>query len=779
MYERGEAHGTEARLKGIDVLLGPCVGPLGRMPAGGRNWEGFGSDPYLQGIAAAQTVKGIQSTGVMATIKHFIGNEQEHFRQAREWGTPQALSSNIGDRTLHELYLWPFADAVKAGVASVMCSYQMVNNSYACANSKLMNGILKDELGFQGFVQSDWLAQRSGVATALAGLDVSMPGDGLVWAGGESLWGPELTKSVLNGSVPVERLNDMVTRIVASWYRMNLNRTLPSNSSDVRPNFSSWTNDEKGHLHHGSSDDQEQEVVNQYINVGDRQEYARNHSEIARQVAAEGTVLLKNENNILPLRRAFFPTDEETKGTKLKLSIFGEDAGAGRGPNACVDRGCNQGTLASGWGSGAVEFPYLVTPVDALKRNLNMSAVEFNELTGWNGVPGKSGKFKLEDQDLCLVFVNADAGEGYIASDGISGDRNNLDLQKGGEKLVLQIADGCGSARGGGKTIVVIHAVGPVLLEKFIEHPNVKAVVWANLPGQESGNALVEILSGKVNPSGKLPYTIGKSLEDYGPGARVMFYPNSAVPQQNFHEGVYIDYRHFDKFSIEPRYPFGFGLSYTNFSYSELKIETVVPKSEYPSPRPASPSKIAQRDLSTAIPDAKDSYWPEGFGRRLSKYIYPYINPGEEKSHGSYPFPEGYDIAQEPSKAGGGEGGNPSLWDVMARVEVTLKNTGSVTGAEVAQLYLSYPGSKGMSEEEAMLGEGYDQDATDFPMRVLRGFEKVSIEAGKTTKVGFNLTRRDLSYWDTIAQNWRMPMEGKFKIRVGRSSRDLPLESEL
>jgi len=137
MYLRGKAHGLEARLKGVNVLLGPCVGPLGRMPAGGRNWEGFGADPVLQGIAAAQTIKGIQENGVMATIKHFVGNEQEHFRQSWEWGLPNAMSSNIDDRTLHEMYGWPFGDAVKAGAASVMCSYQMVNNSYSMAFSKM------------------------------------------------------------------------------------------------------------------------------------------------------------------------------------------------------------------------------------------------------------------------------------------------------------------------------------------------------------------------------------------------------------------------------------------------------------------------------------------------------------------------------------------------------------------------------------------------------------------------------------------------------------------
>ncbi len=156
MYEHGSVHAAEARAKGINALLGPCVGPLGRMPAGGRNWEGFGADPYLQGVAGAQAIRGIQDRGVMATVKHFVANEQEHFRQPFEWGLPHALSANIDDRTLHELYAWPFGDAVKAGVASIMCSYNMVNNSYSCGNSKLLNGILKDELGFQGFVMSDW-----------------------------------------------------------------------------------------------------------------------------------------------------------------------------------------------------------------------------------------------------------------------------------------------------------------------------------------------------------------------------------------------------------------------------------------------------------------------------------------------------------------------------------------------------------------------------------------------------------------------------------------------
>lgn len=751
MYLRGKAHGMEARLKGLNVLLGPCVGPLGRMPAGGRNWEGFGADPVLQGIAAAQTIKGIQEEGIMATIKHFIGNEQEHFRQSFEWGLPNAMSSTIDDRTLHEMYGWPFQDAVKAGVASVMCSYQMLNNSYSCSNSKLLNGILKDELGFQGFVQSDWLAQRSGVASALSGLDMSMPGDGLTWQNGKSLWGPELSKAVLNGSLPVERLNDMVTRVVASWYQ--LGQDDKSKFDGEGPNFSSWTNDEMGFINAGSPDDHDKKFVNKFINVQGSGDKA--HSIIARQVATEGTVLVKNEGNILPLSKDGWPASENHE-IILRVGIFGEDSGAGKGPNYCTDRGCNQGTLGSGWGSGAVEFPYLTTPAAALKEAVNQDKVYVTDFPT-NNPPFKSAPVILKDQDICIVFVNADSGEGYISIDGIHGDRNDLFIQKNGDDLILTVAAGCGDGKG--STIVVIHSVGPVILEKFIDLPNVKAVVMANLPGQESGNAIADILLGNVNPSGKLPYTIGKSLDDYGPGAKILYYPNGVIPQQNFSEGLYIDYRHFDKFGVDPRFEFGYGLSYTTFDYSSLSVTKVLPKSALPAPRSSS---IDPPKYDDKIPDPSEALLPKGF-KKLKKFIYPYISKVSDIKKGTYPYPEGYDVKQTPSEAGGDEGGNPDLWNVYARVSVDIKNTGSVTGKEVVQLYLTFAD---------VLGEAKD---VDFPMKVLRGFEKVELQKNEVQTVYFNLTRRDLSYWDVVRQNWVMPTEGSITIRVGASSRDLKL----
>jgi beta-glucosidase-like glycosyl hydrolase len=742
MRARGAAHGAEAKGKGVNVLLGPAMGPLGRNPAGGRNWEGFGSDPVLQAVAASETIRGIQSQGVIATAKHFVANEQEHFRRGMEWGLPDALSANIDDRTMHEMYSWPFAESVRAGVGSVMCSYQMVNNSYACGNSKLMNGILKDELGFQGFIQSDWLAQRGGVSTALAGLDMSMPGDGIIACDGISLWGKQLSLAVLNGSVPIERLDDAVTRIVAAWYQMG------QDSWKIKgPNFSSWTYDKIGKIHEGATNSEDTAIVNQFVNV------QANHSIVARQVAAEGVVLVKNENNVLPLSRA----GKAGRNKKYRVAIVGEDAGPGQGPNACIDRACNQGTLGVGWGSGASEFPYLRDPWTSITNAFDKDVEVTYSLSN---VFRATQIGKVNTRDLCIVFANSDAGEGYLSWNGIRGDRNNLDLDKGGDTLIKAVAENCGSGKG--ETVVVIHAVGPVNVEAWADLKGVKAIVLAHLPGQESGDALVDVLFGDVDASGRLPYTLGKSLGDYGPGAQVLYYPNSLVPQVDFKETLYVDYRHFDKYNITPRYEFGCGLSYTTFELTELSIDSLELKSALPAPRPASlPPPFYRTDL----PDASSVLFPAGI-RKLKKYVYPYIDSVSEVKKGKYPYPAGYDTPQLPSQAGGAEGGNPDLFLPHVEVSVKVSNTGSRTGKEVVQLYLGFP----KNVKDSASGE-----LIDFPVRVLRNFEKIELEPGKSTIVKMELTRKDLSYWSIWQQNWVMPTEGEFTIYVGKSSRDLPL----
>jgi beta-glucosidase len=761
MYERGKAHGFEAKKKGIHVLLGPSMGPLGRLPAGGRNWEGFGADPVLQGIAAAQTIKGIQESGVIATAKHYVGNEQEHFRQSWEWGTPNAISSNIDDRTLHEIYAWPFADSVKAGVASVMCSYNQVNNSYACQNSKLLNGILKDELGFQGFMQSDWLAQRSGVAAALAGLDMSMPGDGLRWQDGKGLWGTELTKAVLNSSVPMERMNDMVLRVVAAWYQLGQDdeKVWPNATNGGGPNFSSWTDEKTGQLHPGSPNSDEKGVVNKFVPVRNTKE-GGDHDALARKIAREGIVLVKNEGQTLPIHRKGADYASKKDNKKFKIGVFGEDAFANpKGDNACADRGCNEGTLAMGWGSGAVELNHLIKPIDALRENFD-SDIDLTEVSSNHDSKTKT---LASEQDLCIVFVNSDAGEGFLSWDSVKGDRNDLYAQKGGDALVQKVAANCGGQDSNGdaaSTIVVMHTVGPTILEKWIDMPGVKSVLIAHLPGQESGNALADILFGDINPSGHLPYTIAKAEEDYGPDSAILYYPNGVVPQQDFKEGLYIDYRHFDKHSIAPRYEFGHGLSYTTFALSSMFIDPQeLPANSIPAPRLKGLEPPA---LQTKIPDSAEALWPKGL-RRLKKYIYPYIDSVSDIKQGAYPYPKGYETAHPLSPAGGAEGGNPDLYTPALKLQATLSNTGKLPGSVVVQLYISLP------KDAKSPASG---TPIDMPVRVLRAFEKVHLEAGEQAVVDMEVTRRDLSYWDIEVQNWVLP-GGKFEVCLGFSSRDL------
>lgn len=768
MYQRGKAYGFEAKLKGINVVLGPSMGGLGRLPAGGRNWEGFGPDPVLQGIASAQTIKGIQENGVMATAKHLVGNEQEHFRQAWEWGTPNAISSNIDDRTLHEIYAWPFADSVRAGVASVMCSYNQVNNSYACQNSKLLNGILKDEMGFQGFIQSDWLAQRSGVASALAGLDMSMPGDGLRWQDGKTLWGGELTKAALNGSVPMERLDDAVLRIVAAWYQLGQDdsQAWPRKTLSSSATFSSWTEEEEYKLHPGSPGSEETGKVNEYVPVRQTQK-GGNHDDLARRLAAEGIVMVKNDDHVLPIKPDGTGIQSSRAGKKfgekLKIGIFGEDAFANpRGPNACADRGCNEYTLGSGWGSGAADFPHLIAPFDALNSTFDHSAVE---ITAHKKQAAKHAGGLAENQDLCIVFANSDAGEGFLSWGPVKGDRPNLKTQKQGDTLIAEVAKKCGNAYQangyGANTIVVLHTVGPVIMEHWIDLPGIKTVLVAHLPGQESGNALADVIFGKVNPSGKLPNTIAKDEEDYGPTSKILTIPNHVVPQQNFTEGLYFDYRYFDKHNITPRYEFGYGLSYTTFELSSLQVKKLGSK-RLSDIAAARPTGISPPSLDTKVPNAADAVWPAGF-KALKKYIYPYIDSASDGTpQGTPDFPYDPEKPHPLSAAGGGEGGNPDLYTPLLSVSAMLANSGNMTGQSVVQCYISYP-------EHV---QDQDGEVVDMPVRVLRSFEKIDLGVQKQEQVEFELTRRDLSFWDVKRQNWVLP-KGEFTIAIGFSSRDL------
>ena len=246
---------------------------------------------------------------------------------------------------------------------------------------------------------------------------------------------------------------------------------------------------------------------------------------------------------------------------------IGNDSGpATRGPNGYMLQSGDDGTLAVGWGSGSGNFPYLITPLEAIQQR----AREDRSSVGWFldnwDLTGAAGT--TLGQDVALVFVNADSGEEAFTVDGNVGDRKNLTLWGNGENLINAVA------AVNPNTVVVVHSVGPVIVEPWIENPNVTAVLWAGLPGQESGNSLVDVLYGAVNPSGRLPYTIAKDPADYPAQPTTGGNTNETIII-DYTEGLNIDYRHFDANGIEPRFPFGFGLSYTTFAYSDLHVQTV------------------------------------------------------------------------------------------------------------------------------------------------------------------------------------------------------------
>ncbi|KAI1810855.1 glycoside hydrolase family 3 protein [Poronia punctata] len=638
--QRAIEMGSEFRAKGVNMLLGPVVGPLGRIASSGRNWEGFSNDPYLCGALAYQTVQGVQSKGVITSTKHFIANEQETNRNPE--GDITAVSSNIDDKTMHELYLWPFQDAVKAGTGNIMCSYNRVNNSYGCSNSKTQNGLLKTELGFQGFVVTDWGAHHAGVATALAGLDMAMPS-------GTEFWAENLITAVKNGSVPESRLDDMVTRIIATWYKMGQDKGFESPGVGMPGNLAS----------------PHQKVIGK----------SPSSKDTLLQGAIESHVLVKNEKGALPLKS---PQLISLLGYSAKAydSYTPDSPGWNGGSQASLSNDLQiapNGTLISGGGSGGNQPAYLSSPFEAL----SLRAYEDGTSLWWDFHSGDP--HVDQSSDACIVVGNAWASEGA--------DRPGLhdDFT---DALITNVANQCNN------TIVVFHNAGVRLVDQFIEHPNVTALIFAHLPGQDSGRALVSILYGDVNPSGKLPYSVPRNESDFGPlqnatqpdGIYALF------PQSDFHEGVYIDYRALDAKNITPRYEFGFGLSYTTFDYSDLVVTPV---------------------------DGAD------FGRYPTKPIV--------------------------------EGGHEDLWDEIVEVSAAVSNAGSVSGAEVAQLYVGIPGG---------------------PVHQLRGFAKSVIEAGDSATIKFVLTRRDLSTWDVVAQNWLL-QKGDYQIYVGPSSRKLPLATTL
>ncbi|ORZ00071.1 glycoside hydrolase superfamily [Absidia repens] len=492
--QRGMYLGEEFRGKGAHVYLGPDVNMV-RTPFAGRNFETFGEDPYLSGVAGVETILGIQSQGVIAQVKHLIASEQETWRES--------YSSNVGDKALNEVYLWPFEEAINAGVGSIMCSYNKVNGTHACENKYILQDIIKGRLSFKGFITSDWRATHSTVDSANHGLDVNMPGP--------FGYGDQLVKSVMEGQVTEETINNMALRIVSTWYKFGQDKGYPDVNMNVVYPFKDQKVDVQG-----------------------------DHKQYVRSLGASSTVLLKNQNHTLPIRPNHINS----------LAIIGTDAGDSPSTENqfCDNLPCFTGTIAMGGGSGSANYPYIVSPLEGIKNRagnsmeINHSGSDLNLLNAY---------LQAKKSDMAIVFSNIFTMEAL--------DRNNLNLDRNGNLLIETVA------KANENTVVVIHSPNAVLLP-WIDHPNIKAVVWAGYPGQETGNSLADILFGDVNPSGRLPYTIAKRKEDYP------IQISLTQKELDYTDGVFVGYRHFDHNKIAPLFEFGFGLSYTDFLYSNLTI---------------------------------------------------------------------------------------------------------------------------------------------------------------------------------------------------------------
>ena len=443
---------------------------------------------------------------------------------------------------MHELYLWPFQDAVHAGVGSVMCSYNRINGTYGCENSKAINGLLKGELNFNGFVVSDWVAQHSDQASANAGLDMAMPDS--------KYWGGNRLANMVDDGLNRTRLEDMATRIVATWYQFGQDKPdLPKLG------------------------------VGMPVDVTKPHDFVDARDPTAKasllQQAVEGHVLVKNIRGALPLRspqvlslfgydaiQAFAanPAPEANvpgapdfwTQSWLGVNLTGEQAHE-VGSNAPVESppGTYKGVLLVGGGSGSNVPAYISTPYDAISQRAYDDGTEI-----WSDFASLDPSV-VASSSACLVFINAFSTEIF--------DRPNL-ADEASDELVKNVASKCNN------TIVIVHNVGIRLVDAFADNDNVTAIIYAHLPGQDAGRAVARILYGDVSPSGRLPYTVAKDASNYGSLLNPCQADGSRSPQCDFTEGVNIDYRHFLAKNITPRYEFGFGLTYASFEYSDLEV---------------------------------------------------------------------------------------------------------------------------------------------------------------------------------------------------------------
>ena len=498
-----EAIGNEVKEYGVDVLLAPGMNIM-RNPLCGRNYEYFSEDPVLAGKMAAAYIRGIQSQGVGVSLKHFAVNNQETYRNG--------IDVRISEQALREIYLRGFEIAVKEGKPwTVMSSYNKINGILASENHWLLKDVLRKEWGFDGFVMTDWWAEENGARQIAAGNDMLMPGTQRQLR--------EILDAI-NAGIIQERDLD--------WCVEHILRVLVKT-----PVF-------KGY---------------KYSNQPD----LKAHANIAREVAAEGMVLLEN-NGVLPLK----------KGKRVALlGVDSYDALVGGSGSGHVNRqyevSIYEGLKQAGFSLDAEQSKIYMDYVEAEKSKQNREffwvVPTINELA----VSQERAEALAQRNDLCILTIGRMAGEGD--------DRR---LEKGDYYLsdleMLNLQNLCTAFHAKKKPVVVLLSMGSFVEMSSWKHlPDAILHTW--LPGQEEGNAIADVLTGKVNPCGKLPFTIAARYEDYSSSAN---FPssNDNPAEVEYKEDVFVGYRHFDKVDITPTYPFGYGLSYTSFKYNNMTVKS-------------------------------------------------------------------------------------------------------------------------------------------------------------------------------------------------------------
>lgn len=515
-WEYGRSVGEEARYRGKNVLLGPGVNIM-RLPVGGRNFEYLGEDPYLTSELCVPYIKGVQSNGVAACVKHFALNNQETAR-AR-------VNVSIDERTLNEIYLPAFKAAIReGGVWAVMSSYNLFDGIHCCESDSLQNRILKQDWGFDGVVVSDWGGVHTTHGAVFGGMDIEMgtKTDGLHDRSQPTNYrdfrlADAYLEGLRDGTYPIEGLDDKARRILRLQKRTNFSQP---------GYFGRFTCPE--------------------------------HSDVARRVGAEGIVLLKNEGGILPLDTL----------SSLKILVVGENA---------IKK------MSVGGGSSSLKTKYEITPLEGIIEAFPNASISF--VRGYVGDPGapywgvSSGQDLTDNRtpsELIAEAVSMASEADVVVFVGGLNKSKNQD-REGRDRLEYGLPYGQDALAealvAANPNMVYVNISGNPVALPWID--KVPGALQAWYLGSETGHALCDVLSGKVNPSGKLPFAWVRSLEDTPFFKDPLMYPGveaGDILQEEYSEGLFYGYRYLDREDLEPLFPFGHGLSYTSFAFSGMRV---------------------------------------------------------------------------------------------------------------------------------------------------------------------------------------------------------------